>query len=173
MLLSDFMEIKKEYLILVAVAIVLIFVLGIFYIFTSNIKITSNPYANQNNVNSNQNPQEPTNPQGSTNQQAPTNQEGKALSFVSLTCTVLENSNTIKFKIQLNGISLKEGEITPLLDGSLTDFKDSNGNKLSSTSLSAGTTSAEFSYTTQEHLPIRNLTISTPTQSYYQELTCP
>jgi len=153
------MKIKKEYLTLIVVVIILIFLLGLFYLYNSNFKNVENPSVNQNIVN-NQNPQVPTTPQE------------KTLDFVSASCTVTVNSDIIKFKIQSTGSTIGEGEMTSFLDDTLTDFKDSNGNKLSSISLNAGTTSDDFSSTTADHKISRKITVSTPARSYDQFLTC-
>jgi hypothetical protein len=150
------MKIKKEYATLIAVAIILIFLLSLFYLYNSNFKNVGNPSVNQNNVNN----------------QIPENPQEKTFNFVSASCSVSSNSDTIKFKIQSTGIIIRQGEMASFLDDTPTDFKDSNGNKLNSISLSAGAISDEFSYTTADHKNPRKITVSSPAGTVDQFVTC-
>jgi uncharacterized protein YxeA len=153
------MKIKKEYATLIAVAIILIFLLSLFYLYNSNFKNVGNPLGNQNNVNN----------------QIPENPQEKTLNFVSASCSVSGNSDTMKFKIQSTGSTIGKNEMNVTLDDSVelgSNFKDSSGNKLNSISLSAGTMSDEFSYTTADHKNPRKITVSSPAGAVDQFVTC-
>ena len=150
------MKIKKEYATLIAVAIILIFLLCLFYLYNSNFKNVGKPSVNQNNINN----------------QIPETPQGKTLNFVSASCSVSGNSDTMKFKIQSIGSTIGQGEMASYLDDTPTDFKDSSGNKLNSISLSAGTMSDEFSYTAADHKNPRKITVSSPAGAIDQFVTC-
>jgi hypothetical protein len=155
------MKIKKEYISLIAVVIILVFLLGLFYFFESNLKNLGNASGNQNNVNSNQD--------NTTAAEAP---QEKTLDFVSVSCLVSGNSDTIKFRIQSTGINIEQGEMASFLDSVAAAFKDSNGNTLDSIALNAGTTSDEFSYTTTDHKDSRKITVSTPAKALDRDVAC-
>lgn len=155
------MEIKKDYLSLIVVAIILVFILGLFYFLTSSFKNAENPpLGNQNNV--------VTTPQNTSTE---TSQQ-KTLSFVSVSCSASINGDTIKFKIQSIGITIEQGEMTASLDDVGANFKDTNGSRLNSISLSSGETTNEFSYTTASHKDSRKIVVSTPAGSFDQVVTC-
>ena len=98
--------------------------------------------------------------------------EQKTFDFVSALCSISGSVDNVRFKIKSTGFNIGQGEMASFLDDTSASFKDSSGNSVDSIALSAGSTSAEFSYTTTDHKSSRKISVSSPAGTIDQTVTC-
>jgi len=164
------MKLGKKYIYLTAILIIIIFLFSFSYFSKFNFNNILTNYVDTSNENIGETPVSPgttPSPPGTT-----PNPPGKTLTFVSYSCSVSGNADTIRFKIKATGFNIGLEQMGVLLDNTGAAFKDSNGNTINRVSLEANSISDEFSYTTTNHKDTRTITVSTPTGPFEQTVPC-